>query len=220
MLPPGAVRPDYSGYCLSNVPSTLASVLGYRDSRPTLPKDALGDVDTSGVENVIVILCDGFGYNEWQRQRDHGFFGALTDRGSVRPITPVFPSTTSANLTSLATGLTPQEHGLPEWYVYMREIGEIIISLPFTRVGDPRRDSLVGTLNPKSLFDGTTIYQRLKKAGINSMSFANRSLANTAYSKVSRAGSKVTAYSTASDLSVSLRRFVEDSRGLNNENEK
>ena len=215
MLPPGAVRPDYSGYCHSNVPSTLASVLGYRDSRPTLPKDALGDVDTSGVENVIVILCDGFGYNEWQRQSDHGFFGALSDRGSVRPITPVFPSTTSANLTSLATGLTPQEHGLPEWYVYMREIGEIIISLPFTRVGDPRRDSLVGTLNPKSLFDGSTIYQRLKKAGINSMSFANRSLANTAYSKVSRAGSKVTAYSTASDLSVSLRRFVEDSRGLN-----
>lgn len=215
MLPPGAVSPDYSGYCLSNVPSTLASVLGYRDPRPTLPKDAFGDVDPSGVENVILILCDGFGYNEWQRQSDHGFFGALAAKGNVRPITPVFPSTTSANLTSLATGLTPQEHGLPEWYVYMQEIGSIIVTLPFTKVGDPRRDSLVGTLNPKALFDGKTIYQRLKKAGISSMSFTSRSLANTAYSKVSRAGSGVKAYTAASDLSVSLRRFVEGSRGPN-----
>jgi hypothetical protein len=214
MIPPGAVKPDYSGYCLSNIPSTLASILGYEDSRPALPKDALGDLDSSGIENVILILCDGFGYNEWKRQSDHGFFGALSSKGNVRSITPVFPSTTSANLTSLATGLTPQEHGLPEWYVYMKEIGAIIITLPFTRVGDSR-DSLVGTLSPHTLFDGDTIYQRLKKAGISSMSFTSRSLANTAYSKVSRAGSDVTGYTSASDLSVMLRKHAERSKGPN-----
>src|SRR5579863_3128585 len=166
MLPPGAVKPDYSGYCLSNVPSTLASILGHVDSRHVLPKDAFGDVDTSGIENVILILCDGFGYNEWQRQSDHAFFGALAAKGNVRPITPVFPSTTSANLTSLSTGLTPQEHGLPEWFVYMQEVGEIIVTLPFTRVGEYGRDTLLGAMDPRALFDGKTIYQRLKKAGI------------------------------------------------------
>ncbi|HKT21284.1 MAG TPA: alkaline phosphatase family protein [Nitrososphaerales archaeon] len=215
MLPPGAVKPDYARYCLSNLPSTLASVLGYNDSGPKLPEDAFGDLDTSGIENVIVMLCDGFGYNEWQRQVDHGFFGALAARGSVRPITPVFPSTTSANLTSLATGLTPQEHGLPEWYVYMQEVGEIVITLPFVKVGDSGRDTLVGTMNPRSLFDGSTIYQRMKKAGIRSTSFTSRALAHTAYSNMSRAGSRVSGYSTASDLSVSLRTFVERARGTN-----
>jgi hypothetical protein len=215
MLPPGAVRPDYSGYCLSNVPSTLASTLGYQDSRPTLPKDAFGDVDTSGIENVILILCDGFGYNEWQRQSDHGFFGALAAKGNVRTITPVFPSTTSANLTSLSTGLTPQEHGLPEWFVYMQEVGEIIVTLPFTRVGEYGRDTLVGAMNPRSLFDGTTIYQRMKKAGIASTTFSSRTLAYSAYSTVSRRGSKINAYASASDLSVSLRKFVERSKGKN-----
>ena len=215
MLPPGALKPDYSGYCLSNVPSTLASVLGYHDSRPALPSDAFGEVDTSGIENVILILCDGFGYNEWQRQKDHGFFGAMSDRGNVRPINSVFPSMTTANLTSLATGLTPQEHGIPEWYVYMQEIGRIVVTLPFTNVGDQGRDTLLGTLDPKSLFDGSTIYQRMKKAGIHSTSFTSRRLANTVYSKLSLAGSDISAYASASDLGVSLRRFVEGARGHN-----
>ncbi len=213
MLPPGAVKPDYEGYCLSNVPATLASILGFEDSRPGLPKDALGDIDTAGVETVILILCDGFGYNEWQRQSGSGFFGALASKGSVRPITPVFPSTTAANLTSLATGLTPQEHGLPEWYVYMQEVGETIVTLPFTRVGEYGRDTLVGAMDPRSLFEGTTVYQRMKKAGISSTSFTSRTLANTEYSKISRAGSDVSGYASSSDLSTSLRRFVEKSKG-------
>ncbi|MDG6898805.1 MAG: alkaline phosphatase family protein, partial [Nitrososphaerota archaeon] len=162
-----------------------------------------------------LILCDGFGYNEWRRQSGHGFFGALASKGNVRPITPVFPSTTAANLTSLATGLTPQEHGLPEWYVYMEEVGEIVITLPFTKVGDSGRDTLVGSMSPRSLFDGSTIYQRMKKEGISSTSFTSRGLAHTAYSNASRSGSEVSGYSTASDLSVSLRTFVERARGLN-----
>lgn len=189
-------------------------MFGVRGTGPTLPKDAFGDIDTSGVENVILLLCDGLGYDQWKRQSDKGFIGAMS-KGSVRPITTVFPSTTAAALTTVSTGLTPQEHGLPEWFVYMEELGEVITTLPFTRVGDPRRDSLVGTLNPKSLFDGHTIFQQLAEKGIRSTSFMNRALAWTAYSSVSRIGSEITAYNTASDLTVSLRRLVEKSRGPN-----
>ena len=66
MLPPGAVKPDYTGYCLSNVPTKILSIFGIKESRPTLPSDALGDVETAGVENVILLVCDGF-------QRPHHF---------------------------------------------------------------------------------------------------------------------------------------------------
>ncbi len=215
MLPPGAVKPDYPGYCLSNVPSTVMSVLGVEPSRPTLPKDALGDVDTSDIDNVILLLCDGLGYNQWRRQGDRGFFGALSKKGNVRPITTVFPSTTAAALTTVSTGLTPQEHGLPEWYVYMDEIGEIIVSLPFTRVGDWGRDTLKGDLSPKALFDGATIFQTLSEAGVNCTSLSSRSLAFTVYSTLARSGSDTLPYGAASDLTVSLRRLVERSRGRN-----
>ena len=215
MLPPGAVRPDYSGYCLSNVPSTIQSIFGVSQNRPVLPKDALGGVETSGIDNVILLLCDGLGYNEWKRQDAKGFMGALSKKGSVRPITTVFPSTTAAALTTISTGLTPQEHGLPEWYVYMQELGEIIVTLPFTRVGDRGRDTLEGEFNPKALFDGRTIFQKLKEHGVSCTSLTNRTLAYTAYSTISRKGSGVVPYSAASDLTVSLRRLVEKSKGQN-----
>jgi len=215
MLPPGAVKPDYNGYCLSNIPTAILSFFGIDVARPTLPTDALGNVETSGVENIVLLLCDGMGYNEWQRQSQKGFFGAMSKKGSVRPITTVFPSTTAAALTAVSTGLTPQEHGLPEWFVYMEELGSVIVTLPFTRVGDSGRDTLVGEFDPKALFDGRTIFQRLKEEGINCVSMASRGLAYTSYSRISRAGSDMVPYATASDLTVSLRRLVEGSKGRN-----
>ena len=215
MLPPGSVVPDYSRYCLSNVPSTILSIFGVNSQRHILPRDALGNVETSGIDNVVLLLCDGLGYNEWIRQTDRGFINSISAKGSVRPITTVFPSTTAAALTTVSTGLTPQEHGLPEWFVYMDELDEIIVTLPFARVGEQGRDTLVGQIEPRFLFDGTTIFQRLKKEGVRSLSLTNRALAYTAYSKESRKGSEVLPYASASDLVVSLRRQLERARGLN-----
>ena len=209
------MKPDYTGYCLSNVPSTVMSLLGVDPERPKLPDDALGGVETAGVENVVLILCDGLGFAQFRRHGEGSFFGGLTRKGSVRPMTTVFPSTTAAALTTVSTGLTPQEHGLPEWFVYMEEIGEVIVTLPFTRVGDYGRDTLEPVLSAKALFDGKTVFQRLKTGGVDCMSFTNRTLANTAYSLVTRAGSEVTPYASSSDLSVSLRHFVETAKGRN-----
>jgi predicted AlkP superfamily pyrophosphatase or phosphodiesterase len=68
-------------------------------------------------------------------------------------------------------------------------------------------------MDPAALFDGATIFERLKASGVPSVSFTNRALAYSAYSKVSRRGSELVPYASASDLSVSLRRQVERSRG-------
>ena len=164
---------------------------------------------------MILLLCDGFGYNEWKRQTGKGFVGAISKKGSVRPITTVFPSTTAAATAAVSTGLTPQEHGLPEWFVYMKELGEVIVTLPFSRPGDQGRDTLKGLFDPKALFDGRTIFQRLREEGVKCTSFTSRSLARTAYTTVSRAGSDMVSYSAASDMTTSLRRLVERSRGRN-----
>ena len=207
--------PDYDGYCLSNVPGTVQSLFGVDSGRPRLPKDALGNTDVSGIDNVILILCDGLGYNEWSRKPVSGFFGALSTKGSVRLITTIFPSTTAAALTSVSTGLTPQEHGLPEWFVYMEELGEIILPLPFTRLGEYGRDTLKGKFPERSLFDGTPSFRRLKEEGVGCMTFTSAPLANTVYSTLTRGGTDVTPYSSASDLSVALRRFIEGAKGKN-----
>jgi hypothetical protein len=215
MLPPESLVPDYRGYCLCNVPPTIFSLFGLGDGGRGLPRDALGPTETSGTENVVLFLLDGLGYSEWRKQKENGFIGALSRKGNVRPISTVFPSTTAAALTTISTGLTPQEHGLPEWYVYMKEIGEVIVTLPFARAGEPGRDTLVGAMDPRALFDGTTIFERLKAGGVESTSLTNRVLAHTAYSEVARRGSKVEPYISASDLSVNLRNLVERAKGKN-----
>ena len=43
----------------------------------------------------------------------------------------VFPSTTTAALTSLATGLWPAAHGVPTWWAYLVEHGVSATVLPF-----------------------------------------------------------------------------------------
>jgi hypothetical protein len=180
-----------------------------------LPDDALGSAEVSGVENVVLMLFDGLGYAEWKRQETHGFLGALSRSGGVRPITTVFPSTTAAALTSVSTGLTPQEHGLPEWYVYMQEVGEVIATLPFSRAGDSRRDTLRGVMDPGVLFDGKTMFELLKDGGMEGTTLTTRSLAHSAYSEAINRGGTIVPCASSSDLAVSLRRLVENSRGQN-----
>src|SRR5207237_9971701 len=99
------------------------------------------------------------------------------------PITSVFPSTTPAALTTLHTSFTPQEHGLPEWTVYLEEVDTIIESLPFKAIGKGERDSmLTNGGSSEMLYDGPTMYTQLAEAGIPSFVFIYHEYAGSAYS--------------------------------------
>lgn len=214
-LPSGGVRPDYMGYCLSNVPSMVFRLFGISSDRPVMPDEALGNVDPSGVDNVVLFLMDGLGYNEWTRQGATGLIGDMCSKGCVRPITTVFPSTTAAALTTVSTGLTTQEHGLVEWYVYFEEVDSVVQTLPFAKVGNPYRDSLKGELEPRALFDGQPIFVKLRERGVKCTSFVGRAISRSVYSQASHRGSEIVPYFGASDMSVLLRKSVEGARGKN-----
>ena len=82
----GAVFPAYDDYCFANVSDTVASVLGADADRP-LPGDVFEGVATD-VDNVVVVLVDGFGWEHWKRdQDDHRFLADLTAAGTVTPLT-------------------------------------------------------------------------------------------------------------------------------------
>lgn len=170
-------------------------------------------MDPKGAEKVVLFVFDGLGSNEWARHNDGGFFGALTRRGNVCPITSVFPSTTAAALTSLGTGLTTQEHSLVEWYLYLAELGIIVESLPFTPMGGRRTDEWASTADPSILFTGETIYAKMKEQGVASYSFIHRAIAFSGYSKAAQRESEVRPFVSSSDLCVSLRRAVEEAKG-------
>lgn len=189
------------------------SILGVEDGRTRLPRETLGDVETSGVDNVVLFALDGLGWSEWRRQTGSGFFGAMDSKGRAVPITTVFPSTTAAALTTLVTGLTPQEHGLVEWFLYLKEAGMVIQTLPFSPVGARGSDALLSKVNPRVLFHGEPIFARLKREGVHSHSYLSRYISRSAYSRLAHAASSVHGSNSLSDLAVMLRRTLESGRG-------
>jgi hypothetical protein len=207
----GNIFPLYSDYCFSNIPLTIEYLFGLRPNSP------LADIlDKAGVEpgkphKIVLLLIDGFGYQQWLKySARYEFLRRITRNGLVAPLTTIFPSTTAAALTTIHTGLTPQEHGLPEWTVYFAELDRIIQTLPFRELGTKIRDQLLTQgVDPKILYAGQTIYQRLAEAKIPSYAFSKDSISHSAYSKLVQVGSESVNSLHWSDLLVNLRQKIE-----------
>jgi predicted AlkP superfamily pyrophosphatase or phosphodiesterase len=184
------------------------------DSKRTLPKEPMASfIETDDIRTVVLIVVDGLGYDTWlQHSHDGGFLGVLTDKGLVFPITTVFPSTTAAALTTLSTGLTPQEHGLPEWHVYIRDLDMIIATLPFSPMGQRGQDRLLDNASPRILFSGVPMHYILRRAGVKTQALLSSHLAGSAYTRMALRGSEITPYASLSDMAVKLAKKVEDAK--------
>jgi len=158
----GYLFPDYDGYCFANLPGSVASLLD-ADAGRTLPLDTFDGVDTDGIETVLVVLVDGFGWTQWRREREHhAFLDRLTDAARVTPLTSVYPSETAAAITTFHTGALPAEHGVVGWNVHDPAFGETFEALPFlTKDGEAPTG-----LDEAEVFDADAIYPALAEQGV------------------------------------------------------
>ena len=95
------VLPDYSGACITNIVPALLD--GTVEPPAWLPEVALE------AGQVVLLVLDGLGWEQLQARRHLAPTLASLVGG---PITSVAPSTTATALTSIATGMTPGEHGV------------------------------------------------------------------------------------------------------------
>jgi len=119
------LRPNYDGGSILNLIASIEEVLGGK------PKyKPLNDIDLSGIKNfknIVFIVVDGLGYEFLMK---HGK-GTKFNENIIGKITSTFPTSTSAAMTGLMTGLSPQEHGMTGWYMFSKELGCQIIPLPY-----------------------------------------------------------------------------------------
>ena len=208
-----SIYPDYGRYSLAEVAPTILSLFGLHVDEKVLP-DALYKKTADGCKNVLFFLMDGLGYDAFSRYRSEQiFFDHLVKRADVYPITTVFPSTTAAAHTTINSSLTPQQHGLPEWVLYLHEVNRVVESIPFTTL-DGISGEDVGKLggDPSMLYSGQTIHERLQEAGITSFIFINKKYADNAYSKACLRGATVVPYFRHSDLMVKLRQYLKENK--------
>jgi len=211
------IFPEYQDNCFSNIPSTVFNLFGIKTEKPTVSKDYFENYVNKGYKNIIVFLIDGLGFYQWKRYANRfALFKQLDDKECLKSLTSIFPSTTASALNTISSGLTPTEHGLFEWFLYLQEIDKTIETLPFKELGSEKRDSLLDEeVSSKVLFSDSTIYELLKSHDINSFSFVNKDYAESTYSKVTRKGSGSIAFNNFSDLVVKLRSQLLESKGRN-----
>ena len=112
---------DYNN-CITNL---ACSIEKYFDITPR--HKTLSDIDNlleeKQPENVVLLLADGLGSRILDKVLNKDDF-LIKQR--KREIFSVFPPTTSADLTSIKTGLNPAEHGWVGWTAYFQPLNKIM----------------------------------------------------------------------------------------------
>jgi hypothetical protein len=142
---PAPIVPDYQG---ANVRGIVPALLGPGDWSTSLPEWMPDPV--RGARQVVLLVLDGLG---WDQFRDHVEFLPTLDSMTGRSITTVAPTTTATALSSIATGLTPGEHGLVGYRMLLG--GEVINVLRWSvDHHDRRRSSPPADVQPFPAFLG------------------------------------------------------------------
>lgn len=206
----GFIPPLYHGYSLVNIPNTAMQMLGARPIGEVLDRSITDSIDRKGIRKIVVILIDGFGYDMFLKSSKYApFFKKFMEKGIVAPITSGFPSTTAASITTMNTALTPQQHGLFEWTLYFKEIGEVINTLPFTNL---KGEQLGRRYSPKLLYTGETVYSRLKSSKIPVYTLIDRQLQKSDYNSLFKSGKISVTHVKNSDFAIRLRKMLENEK--------
>jgi predicted AlkP superfamily pyrophosphatase or phosphodiesterase len=202
------VKPEYEGNSIANVPGTVARLLDAPSDRP-LKQNKIASFDN--VENVVLLLLDGLGSRLVSSAKetfglpsfDHVFSNALQF-----PITSVFPSTTSTAMSSLHTGLTPQEHGVIGYTMFLGELGIVAQMLRFAPVHGGRSLFDMG-LDAESFLDAKTVHERLNASGLRSTVYVPSYIVDSGLSRVTYRGAFVEPHSSAADMLIRVRKNLE-----------
>ncbi|MCP8321137.1 MAG: alkaline phosphatase family protein, partial [archaeon] len=205
----GFVTPFYEKYSIYNIPTTILSIFQANISRRgTIPKEIIED-HLDGVNKIVLLVVDSMGYKNFLNPPiKDSTLKILSDNSKIIPITSTFPSTTTTALTTINTGVTPQEHGMIGYTMYLKEYGLIANMVDFTPAYDYKWGILLEMgLDPKEFLGVETVYEILNKKGIKPYVITRHK--DSGLSRMLCSGAKISSYINSSDLFVILRKLLE-----------
>jgi hypothetical protein len=180
---PEAVLPDYAGGSIGNVaPSIVRALLpgkpGAVDGMlPPLANTLLDPEILDGARVVALLVLDGYGLRS-QGERRTRFARGFASSFAASHLTSVFPSTTSAALTTIQTGTAPGQHGLAGYTLFIRDISRVINMIQFKPVDGGELPG--GSIEPRSFLATPTMYDILSAHGIECEVVSHREYARSA----------------------------------------
>lgn len=216
-LPTDFIAPYYGGRSIVNVPASIAQVLGARHPTPPLAADLLGDLP-SGVRRIVLVIVDALGYDFLARALDanpeNGFHVLLKNGARLAPLTSVFPSTTTAALTSLWSGYTPAEHGSVGFQLFLRgpNLRANMIKFQAAALHKLGGEQLPAAgVDPDKFLPVPALPQTLARFGVPTFNLIEQVYENSPLSRMQIRGVKETrTFVTSSDMWLALRRWMEE----------
>ena len=150
--------PRYGEASLADLAPSLLASMGVADMPNALGLDSC--------DGFCLFLIDGLG---WEQVLAHGsvapFLASHAEQG--RPITAPFPSTTSASLGSVGTGLPPGEHGLTGYTFAVPGFDRPMNSLLWELYGIGPHVGLADSVVPEEFQPNPTMFERAQDAGFS-----------------------------------------------------
>jgi hypothetical protein len=136
---------------------------------------------------------------------------SLAYEGLFAPITSLVPSTTTACLTSLWTGRSPAEHGIPGYELWLKEYGlvaNMITHSPMSFEGKVDGLRKAG-FDPRAFLPLPTLGTHLKAHGVDTFSFQHQSLRGTGISRMLLQDVEMRPFFSPADLCINLAHLLE-----------
>jgi len=166
-------RPDASQPNFVDLVQSIATLSGVPDLPITANARAIAD-RIGRPQHLVFVLADGLGAHAFEDLPPDSWLRTHLDS----TLQSVFPPTTGAAITSLATGTWPSEHGVVGWWTYLSQLREAACLLPFTRPRDgvPLLDCGV---TPEQAFGAAPLVARMDRPAAISQP---RSIIDSTYS--------------------------------------
>lgn len=193
--------PDYDGGSIANLMRTLADACGAPPPAqvPLAGRYGLDARELSRSRNIVLLIVDGLGAGMLEA---HGR-GELR-RQAGKPLTSVFPSTTAAAIPTFMTGLTPAQHALTGWHMWLEELQAVTAILPLTpRSGPPFAEPAQHL--PEKLFDHAPLYPQLHRAA---WVLSPRDIAFSPFNVFHTRGADTLAYGDLAEFMLTLAGLV------------
>lgn len=217
------IHPAYQGLSLANLPASICHWLG----APTFGIAPLEDEILKSVsgpfDRVILLVVDGLGMTHLQRMLALGNQGmdglnlwpGLLPEMTLAPLTSIAPSTTSAALTTLWTGVAPAQHGILGYEMWLREYGLVANMISHAAasyagdVGGLRRTGF----NPATFLQVPTLGTHLDEYGVRCFALQHHSIAQSGISTMLFNNTEILPIRSQADLWMTLNTLLDNQRG-------
>lgn len=202
-------KPTYGGSNFADIPPFVAQLLSGEANEAIAQRSFPAPGDR--FQRVITLFVDAFGWRFFERFQDHPLLRRFAAAGSVTQLTSQFPSTTSAHVTTLYTGVPVGQHGVFEWFYYEPQLDAVIAPLLFSYAGDENRETLTQQgVNGTAILPAGQMAARLQREGARTYLLQPREFARSTYSTIMGGSARVIPYVTVAESLAQMTQVMQN----------